>query len=181
MIKDQNKSMKKAEVELLFKLELRKKVALNNSEKFKNNKKVFNSFIKFSNNIQDEIDNLKINKIKIKENIESVNSETILDLLPNNMNAQTFEYSKYNSIDEDNELDEYIKIYKKYSFKEHYEVNHYITNNKLWTKFPNIRSLNDHARHKGIPGILPKFYAQICDKLKIVGSGGSPLDQAVHY
>ncbi len=159
----------------------RKKEALNNAEKFKNNNKVFNSFIKLSNNIQEEIKNFRANKIEIEKNTKSIQNEFLLDLLQNNIHTKKYKYSKYNSIDEDKELDEYIEIYTKYSFKEHYEVNHYITKNELWNKFPNIRSLNDHASHKGIPGILPKFYAQVCERLEIEGAGGSPLDKAIHY
>ena len=147
----------------------RKNEALKNAEKFKNNEKVFNSFIKLSNNIQEEIENNKSNEIKIEKNNKSTQQKDLLDLVKNN------------SIDEDYELDEYIKIYTKHGFKEHYEVNHHITKNNLWNKFPNIRSLNDHSGYKGIPGILPKFYAKVCERLEIKGAGGSPLDKATHY
>lgn len=89
----------------------------------------------------------------------------------------------YNQLseDEENEINSYIYIYKKYNFVEHYEVNNFISRQNAWDKFPNIRSLNDHGVHKGIPGILPKFYAIICERLKIEGAGGAPIDEAHHY
>ena len=88
---------------------------------------------------------------------------------------------KINTVDEDTELARFIEIYKICNLKEVHEVCNYITKNKLWNKFSNIRSLNDHSGNKEIPGILPKFFTQVCKKLDIKGAGGLPLDKAVHY
>ena len=90
-------------------------------------------------------------------------------------------YSNKISLSEDNEVKQYIKIFKDNNFKEHYEVNVYISQNKLWDDFSNIRSLNDHGDYKEIPGILPKFYAIICKELDIDGAGGHSLDKANPY
>ena len=89
---------------------------------------------------------------------------------------------KYNlSSIEFEQIKRYISIYKENSFQEHYEVNQYITNNDLWDEFSKIRSLNDHGSHKGIPGILPKFYGVACKMLNISGADGAPLDKAEPY
>ena len=85
------------------------------------------------------------------------------------------------SLKESQEINQYTKIFLENNFKEHYEVNRYISKMNLWDEFPNIRSLNDHGENKDIPGILPKFYAIVCKKLEITGAGGTPLDQAKHY
>ncbi len=89
-------------------------------------------------------------------------------------------FKKLTSAEED-EISHYIKIYIDNGFKEHYEVNSYISQNNIWDSFPNIRSLNDHGVHKKIPGILERFYAIICKRLDIEGAGGTPLDKAEHY
>lgn len=85
------------------------------------------------------------------------------------------------SFKESHEINHYTKIFLENGFKEHYEVNRYISKMNLWDEFQNIRSLNDHGENKNIPGILPKFYAIVCKKLEITGAGGTPLDQAKHY
>ena len=85
------------------------------------------------------------------------------------------------SIAEEKEVNQYIKIYIDNRFQEHFEVNTYISQNNMWDLFPNIRSLNDHAQNKEIPGILPKFYAVVCKRLDIDGAGGASLDKAKHY
>lgn len=82
---------------------------------------------------------------------------------------------------ESEEVERYMEIYKRNGFEEHYEVNRYITETHSWDEYPNIRSLNDHGEHMGIPGILPRFYAIICEELEIAGAGGVPLDKATHY
>jgi len=89
-------------------------------------------------------------------------------------------YTKLNT-DEEQEVNRYIQIYIENDFKEHFEVNKYISFNNMWDLFPNIRSLNNHANNKEIPGILPKFYAIVCKKLDIKGAGGAALDKAEHY
>ena len=85
------------------------------------------------------------------------------------------------SLAEENEVNQYIKIYIDNGFQEHFEVNRYISQNNMWDSFPNIRSLNDHAHNKEIPGVLPKFYAIVCKRLGIDGAGGVALDKAEHY
>lgn len=82
---------------------------------------------------------------------------------------------------EEKEVNQYIKIYIDNGFQEHFEVNNYISQNNMWNLFPNIRSLNDHANNKEIPGILPKFYAIVCKKLDIDGAGGAALDKSEPY
>ncbi len=151
----------------LDKLFNRKQEALKNAKKFINDDCKYNSFIKLSNNIQEEITNLTKIQIEKDTNLMLRNSP-LRDL-------------KYNLMDEERELNEYIDIYLKNGFKEHYEVNDYITKNNLWDNFSNMRSLNDHRGCKNILGILPKFYAQVCKRLNIEGAGGSPLDNATHY
>ena len=73
---------------------------------------------------------------------------------------------------------EYVSIFKKYSFKKHYEVNNYISKHNLWDNFSTMRSLNDHGTNKNIPGIMPKFFSVICRILEISGGNGAPLDKA---
>lgn len=93
-------------------------------------------------------------------------------------------YKKYFdkiSLSESNEIKKYIDLFKDNKFKEHYEVNNYITKNGFWNDFSNIRSLNDHGIYKEIPGILPKFYAIVCKELEIDGAGGTSLDKANRY
>jgi|GEM_PF-2694752 len=89
---------------------------------------------------------------------------------------------RYNlSLNELEQVEKYIDIYKNNSFKEHFEVNHYISENNLWGDFTAIRSLNDHGENKGILGILPKFYSVVCDILGITGSDGAPLEKSARY
>jgi len=89
---------------------------------------------------------------------------------------------KYNlSSSELEQIEEYVHIYKSNSFKEHYEVNNYISKHKLWGGFSDLRSLNDHGSHKRIPGILPKFYSVVCQILAITGADGAPLENAERY
>lgn len=91
-------------------------------------------------------------------------------------------FNKYNLTDlEINQVKRYVAIFRSNSFQVHYEVNHYITNHNLWNQFSKIRSLNDHGLHKGIPGILPKYFAVVCELLEITGAGGAPLDKAEPY
>ena len=90
--------------------------------------------------------------------------------------------SSYNlTSKEKSQVLEYIEIYKRESFEEHWQVNRYITNNNLWDSFSEIRSLNDHGDHKRIPGILPRFYGIVCNVLNIGGSNGASLDKSEKY
>ena len=79
------------------------------------------------------------------------------------------------------EVASYIKIYRDMGFSQHYEVNAYITKNDLWDEFHNIRSFNYHGEHEKIQGILPQYFAKVCEELSIAGAGGTPLDKAVSY
>lgn len=92
----------------------------------------------------------------------------------------TVSIQKNISLQELNEIKNYINIYKKHNFKEHYEVNEFISKMNLWGKFPKIRSLNDHGSYR-VQGILPKFFAIICEELNIEGASGAPLDRATPY
>ena len=89
---------------------------------------------------------------------------------------------KFNlSSSETDEVKSYIKIFQEQKCEQHFQVNHFITRNRLWDKFPTMRSLNDHGKNKGIPGILPKYYSIVCDVLNIDGCGGEKLDKSTHY
>lgn len=85
------------------------------------------------------------------------------------------------SINETNEINEYIRIFRENGFTEHFQVNDYITNNDKWDGFPTIRSLNDHEDYKNILGILPKYFEIVCSILNINGANGRSLDKATHY
>lgn len=148
----------------------RKQKALEKANEFKENAWKFNSFIKFSENLEEEIQKIKIYN-SVLPKLSQINE--------NSSNNKIFEIN--NSLLEAKEIDEYIGIFLKYNFEKHYEVNEYITKNKLWENFPNIRSLNTHGKNKDIPGILPKFFKQICEKLKIKNFCGHPLDSAKPY
>ena len=79
------------------------------------------------------------------------------------------------------QLVKYIHIFNKHSFSKHWEVNNYIDKKDKWDKFRALRSHNDHGHHKDINGITRKYYAIICDVLKIDGGNGQPLIKAVRY
>jgi len=82
---------------------------------------------------------------------------------------------------EASEIAAYVRIFQENNFKEHFQVNEYITNNDKWDEFSTIRSLNDHKEYKRIPGILPKYFEIICNLLNIGGASGRSLDSATHY
>jgi hypothetical protein len=84
---------------------------------------------------------------------------------------------------ENKEMKNYLAIYYKNNFVEHYEVNTYITQNDLWDNFFVIRSKNYHLNHKSpIRGILPKYFAVICEKLNMQDEKkGNPLEYAKSY
>lgn len=80
------------------------------------------------------------------------------------------------------ELSRYIAIFKEIGATEHYEVNEHITIHDMWDEFRNIRSMNNHGRGKdSIPGIQPKFFREICQRLRISGGNGSPLVSSKQY
>jgi len=80
------------------------------------------------------------------------------------------------------ELQHYIDLYKKIGATKHYEVNNHITNHELWDEFKEIRSINNHGLGKeNILGIEPKYYREICQRLKLNNGNGSPLKSSKHY
>lgn len=79
------------------------------------------------------------------------------------------------------EINAYIKIFRENNFSMHSQVNNYISDKKLWSVFPTIRSLNDHGRFTEIPGIQPKYFEIICRLLEISGGNGFPLDAFRKY
>jgi len=119
-----------------------------------------------------------------KANVRNQNS--ILEHLKSStakpITIPAIERSPYDlSLLESSQIKEYIEIYKEQSFEEHYEVNNFISNHNMWNRFSEIRSLNDHGKHKNIPGILPKFYAIVCEMLQIEGADGAPLEKSQKY
>lgn len=85
------------------------------------------------------------------------------------------------SKNESDEINEYIRIFRDYDLTKHYEVNDIITERNDWDKFKTIRSLNDHGKHKDIPGIQPHYFEVVCNILKISGEGGLSLDGYKKY
>ncbi|WP_319784114.1 hypothetical protein [Oceanisphaera sp. IT1-181] len=79
------------------------------------------------------------------------------------------------------QIKNYMAIYSEHNFKTQKAANNYITENKRWDEFPNIRSLNDHGSYTNIPGILPKFYRITCEILKITKGNGAHLTKATKY
>jgi len=79
------------------------------------------------------------------------------------------------------QVKEYVLIYKKHSFKQHYEVNNYITKNSLWGNFTEMRSMNDHGSNVIVHGITKKYFRLICEILEITGANGKPLIKAEKY
>jgi hypothetical protein len=69
----------------------------------------------------------------------------------------------------------YIRIYKRESYTEHWQVNRYISNQNLWDYFSELRSLNDHGHPNKIKGITPFYFALICRVLEINADDGEPL------
>lgn len=93
------------------------------------------------------------------------------------MNASYSELSQK----EVNQISNYIKIYKKNNCTEHWQVNNIISANNDWNSFDAIRSHNDHGHQKLVKGILPKYFAIVCQVLNITGDDGSPLINAIPY
>lgn len=99
---------------------------------------------------------------------------------------ETFDYKsllvEYNlSRAEMVQIKNYMVIYSEHNFKTQNAANNYITENKRWDEFPDIRSLNDHGSYTNIPGIFPKFYRITCEILKITKGNGAPLTKATKY
>ncbi len=79
------------------------------------------------------------------------------------------------------QVKEYVSIYRDNSFSKHHEVNNYITNNGLWGRFSEMRSMNDHGNDKVVRGITRMYFRLICELLKITGGDGDPLIKAEKY
>lgn len=79
------------------------------------------------------------------------------------------------------EIEEYINIFKRFNFHRHHEVNNYITKNRLWSKFPNIRSENTHENGAVVDGIYPKYFAIVCRLVGMEYGGGSNLIKSERY
>ena len=79
------------------------------------------------------------------------------------------------------QIKNYMAIYSEHNFKTQKESNNYITENRRWDEFPDIRSLNDHGAYTNIPGIFPKFYRITCEILKITKGNGARLTKATKY
>ena len=79
------------------------------------------------------------------------------------------------------QVKEYVSIYRDNSFTKHHEVNNYITNNGLWGRFTEMRSMNDHGNDKVVKGITRMYFRLICELLKITGEDGDPLINAEKY
>jgi hypothetical protein len=89
--------------------------------------------------------------------------------------------SKWLTQVEKEEVKKYVDIFLQQGFTEHWHVNEWISGHNCWNEFKNMRSINDHVKVKGIQGISPKFFAIVCEILKITDSGGSPLLESRHY
>ncbi|MGZ7455692.1 hypothetical protein ACXPVS_02450 [Pseudomonas sp. Ma2-10] len=99
---------------------------------------------------------------------------------------ESFDYegllAKYNLTKEEVvQIKSYMGIYCENNFKTQKAANNYITERKLWSEFPDIRSLNDHGLYINIPGILPKFYRITCEILEIMKGAGAQLTKATKY
>jgi hypothetical protein len=88
---------------------------------------------------------------------------------------------KYLSLNENAEIEKYIKIFREYDCTKHHEVNEIIAQSGTWDNFKTIRSLNNHGKHEAIKGIQPKYFEIICNILKISGEKGLPLDSYRKY
>jgi transposase len=82
---------------------------------------------------------------------------------------------------ENDEINEYIKIFRDNNLTKHHEINDMISKTDSWNKFPTIRSLNEHGKHKEIPGIQPHYFEIVCNILYISGEGGLSLDSYKKY
>ena len=82
---------------------------------------------------------------------------------------------------EQQEIDEYINIFEDFNFQKHYEVNNYISKNKLWDRFPTIRAENTHENGAIVDGISPKYFAIVCRLVGMEYGGGSNLIKSERY
>lgn len=79
------------------------------------------------------------------------------------------------------EVELYVAIFREHDFRDHWQVNEWISANGRWGVFPNIRSFNDHVLAKGVRGIRPRFFARVCNVLGLREFDGSPLLTSTPY
>jgi hypothetical protein len=79
------------------------------------------------------------------------------------------------------QIKKYMDVFVDNKFIEQKEANSFITEKRDWGMFSEIRSMNDHGEHKGIPGILPKFYRVTCEILNLTKGNGAHLTKATKY
>lgn len=79
------------------------------------------------------------------------------------------------------ELSEYINIYNNYDCTRHWEVNQIISDENRWDDFPTIRALNTHRSNNRVRGILPKYFAIICNVLSIDSGSRNPITESKNY
>jgi len=85
------------------------------------------------------------------------------------------------SLDEREEIENYISIFNGENFSKHHEVNEYISKRGLWNTFRNIRSMNTHENGARVNGITPKHFKVVCHELEIEGEDGSKLINFERY
>ena len=83
--------------------------------------------------------------------------------------------------EEIHQLANYIWLFFKYKYQEHWEVNEYISNEGIWDEFDKLRSLNDHGEKIGVEGIEPRFFAIVCKVLSIEADNGNPITGWIKY
>ncbi|EKR4921503.1 hypothetical protein GVH93_20410 [Escherichia coli] len=75
------------------------------------------------------------------------------------------------------EITHYMSIYHTQKFSKHYEINNWITQNDLWERFRNIRSINHHVGGVVVKGIRETYFKITCRLLAISDEGGSRLEK----
>lgn len=88
---------------------------------------------------------------------------------------------KHLSSEEVQEIDQYVRLFRKHGCTEHHQVNEIISQKSAWDQFKTIRSLNDHGKYKQIKGVQPKYFEIVCGILEISGGYGYPLDRYEIY
>jgi hypothetical protein len=129
--------------------------------------------------------NIVISESEQQEFIGVVNSSLIKserEIFDENFKEKIIKASpKQLSNEEINQLLDYLFIYIGNNCATHWQVNNIISKANDWNSFSEIRSLNDHGYKTKVKGILPKYFAIVCEVLKVSGDGGNPLKDAKHY
>ena len=79
------------------------------------------------------------------------------------------------------QITRYIAIFKRRNFKEHWQVNEFISRKNAWEEFDALRSNNLHANDFTAKGIYPNYYRIVCEILNISGDDGAHLVNADRY